>query len=29
MLATLAVIPQLIVFKKVPGGTADHTLAVE
>ena len=29
MIATLAVIPLLIVFKKAPGGGADHTLAME
>ena len=29
MIATLAVIPLLIVFKKAPGVGADHTLAVE
>jgi hypothetical protein len=29
MIATLAVLPRLIVFKKAPGGSADHTLAVE
>ena len=29
MIATLAVIPLLIVFKKAPGRGADHTLAVE
>jgi len=29
MIATLAVFPRLIVFKKAPGGSADHTLAVE
>jgi DHA2 family multidrug resistance protein len=29
MIATLAVLPLLIVFKKAPRGSADHTLAVE
>jgi DHA2 family multidrug resistance protein len=29
MIATLAVIPLLIVFKKTSGGSADHTLAME
>jgi MFS transporter, DHA2 family, multidrug resistance protein len=29
MIATLAVIPLLLVFKKTSGGGADHTLAVE
>ena len=29
MIATLAVIPLLIVFKKTSGGGADHVLAVE
>jgi DHA2 family multidrug resistance protein len=29
MIATLAVIPLLIVFKKAPSGGADHTLAME
>jgi hypothetical protein len=29
MIATLAVIPLLIVFKKTPGGGADRTVAVE
>ena len=29
MIATLAVIPLLIVFKKARGVGADHTLAVE
>ena len=29
VIATLAVLPRLIVFKKAPGGSADHTLAVE
>jgi DHA2 family multidrug resistance protein len=29
MIATLAVIPLLIVFKKMPGGGADHTLVME
>jgi DHA2 family multidrug resistance protein len=29
MIATLAVIPLLLVFKKTSGGSPDHTLAVE
>jgi MFS transporter, DHA2 family, multidrug resistance protein len=29
MIATLAVIPLLIVFKKTPSGSAGHTLAME
>ena len=29
MIATLAVFPLLIVFKKTSGGGADHTLAAE
>jgi hypothetical protein len=29
MIATLAVIPLLLVFKKTSGGGAGHTLAVE
>ena len=29
MIATLAVIPLLIVFKKSPGGGEDHTVVME
>jgi hypothetical protein len=29
MIATLAVIPLLLVFKKTSGGGADHALGVE
>jgi hypothetical protein len=29
MIATLVVIPLLVVFKKAPGGAEDHTLVLE